>query len=219
MSLHFLLVAHIAVLGYWLGSELVINGTYRYVSYSAGMPFDERNRLMDHVMDVDQHVRYALVLQAGLGTMLAVRYGYFPGGDGLAWIAAVAMLLWLLLVEATHRLRETATGRRLAAADRAIRYVAIAVIAAAVFLSATGHLTLAGWLSWKLACFAGVIGCGLGIRYALMDFYRRWTVIARDGSSGARERGIRQSYVRATGILGLLWLLIAAITVLSVVKP
>lgn len=59
-----ILVFHIAVLGYWLGSELVINSTYRYVSYSRNMPFDERQRLMDHVMVVDQHVRYALVLQA-----------------------------------------------------------------------------------------------------------------------------------------------------------
>lgn len=42
-----LLVIHIAVLGYWLGADLVINSTYRYVCWSAGMPFDERNRLMD----------------------------------------------------------------------------------------------------------------------------------------------------------------------------
>ena len=58
-----LLVAHIVVLGYWLGADLVINSTYRYVSWSHGMPFAERSRLMDHVMHVDQHVRYALVLQ------------------------------------------------------------------------------------------------------------------------------------------------------------
>jgi hypothetical protein len=56
------------------------------------LPFAERDRLMDHVMDVDQHVRYALVLQAGLGTMFAAAYGYFPGGTTLAWAAAVAAL-------------------------------------------------------------------------------------------------------------------------------
>ena len=58
------------MLGYWLGAELVINSTYRYVSWAATMPFAERDRLMEHVMDVDQHVRYALVLQAGLGVAL-----------------------------------------------------------------------------------------------------------------------------------------------------
>ena len=39
-------------------------------------------------MDVDQHVRYALVLQATLGTILLALYGYVPGGATLAWLAA-----------------------------------------------------------------------------------------------------------------------------------
>ena len=75
MLVQALLVAHIAVLGYWLGAELVINSTYRYVSWSAAMPFPERDRLMQHVMDVDQHVRYALVLQAGLWLLIGAIVG------------------------------------------------------------------------------------------------------------------------------------------------
>ena len=85
MLITVLLVVHIAVLGYWLGSELVINSTYRYVAYGRHIPFAERNRLMEHVMHVDQHVRYALVLQAGLGFGLATLYGMIPGGEPLAW--------------------------------------------------------------------------------------------------------------------------------------
>jgi hypothetical protein len=216
---HTLLIAHIVVLGYWLGSELVINSTYRYVSWSSGMPFAERNRLMDHVMDVDQHVRYALVLQAGLGTMLAALYGYFPGGDALAWTAAVVMVAWLAFVELTHHQRSTPAGLRLAAIDRGLRYVAIAVLAGVAALALSGRLATPAWLAWKLAAFAGVIACGLGIRFALIDFYRTWQVIAREGSNDAREREIRRTYVRATSVLGLLWVFIAAIAVLSVVKP
>jgi hypothetical protein len=82
-------VLRIAVLGYWLGSELVINSTYRLVAFGDRLPFDERTRLMEHVMDVDQHVRYALVLQAALGTALAALYGLVPGGarrwPGACW--------------------------------------------------------------------------------------------------------------------------------------
>ena len=126
MLLETLLMVHIATLGYWLGSELVINSTYRYVSWAGSMPFAERDRLMDHVLDVDQHVRYALVIQAGLGTILAAEFGYFPGGDALAVGAAVAAVIWLVLTEATHRLRKTRTGAMLAAVDRAVRYAAIA---------------------------------------------------------------------------------------------
>lgn len=219
MLVKFLLVAHIAVLGYWLGSELVINSTYRYVSWSAGMPFTERNRLMDHVMDVDQHVRYALVLQAGLGTMLAALFGYLPGGAMLAGIALVAMAGWLALVELTHRRRNGEPGRRLAAMDRGLRYAAIVVLLALAGLAIAGQGAMPAWLAWKLAAFAGVIACGLGIRFALMAFYRTWTEIAREGSSDEREQVIRRTYVQATSVLGLLWVFIAAIVALSILKP
>ena len=106
-----ILVLHIAVLGYWLGSELVINSTYRYVSYAGSMPFNERQRLMDHVMIVDQHVRYALVLQAMLGTMLAASYGLVPGGETVANIALAIGIAWLAFVEAVHRLHHSAIGQ------------------------------------------------------------------------------------------------------------
>jgi len=219
MILQALLVIHIAVLGYWLGSELVINSTYRYVSWSKGMPFAERDRLMDHVMDVDQHVRYALVLQAGLGTILGAQYGYFPGGDALAWGAAFLMIAWLVLVEVTHRRRGTAAGRKLAALDRGIRWLGIAFLVVLALATLSGRASLAPWLAWKLLAFAGVIACGLGIRFALMRFYRTWQVIGREGSSDAREDEIRAVYVQATSILGLLWAFILAITVLSIAKP
>ncbi len=220
MLLHALLVTHIMVLGYWLGSELVINSTFRYVSWSSGMSFAERDRLMDHVMDVDQHVRYALVLQAGVGTALAALYGLFPGGKPLATGAAVVTVSWLALVEATHRLRRTDAGRQLAAFDRIIRYALAAVFVTLGIAALGGAIpALPAWLGWKLVAFAGVIACGLGIRFALMAFYRTWEELARDGSSRERERAIRATYVRATSLLGLLWLFITAITALSVLKP
>ena len=219
MILQALLVLHIAVLGYWLGSELVINSTYRFVSRAADMPFAERDRLMDHVMDVDQHVRYALVLQAGLGTILGAQYGYFPGGDALAWSAAAMMVAWLVLVEVTHRRRGTPAGERLAAIDRGIRWLAIALLVALAAATLSGHASLAPWLAWKLLAFAGVIGCGLAIRFALMRFYRTWVVIRREGSNELREREIRTVYTGATSLLCLLWAFIAAMTALSIARP
>jgi hypothetical protein len=102
-------VLHIAVPGYWLGSELVINSAYRLVT-GEQLPFDQRTRLMEHVMDVDQHVRYALVLQAALGTALAALYGLVPGGETLAWGVLAAEALWLAFVEAVYRLRHAPAG-------------------------------------------------------------------------------------------------------------
>ncbi len=219
MPVQLLLVAHVAVLGYWLGAELVINSTYRYVSRAAAMPFAERDRLMQHVMDVDQHVRYALILQVGLGTALAALLGYAPGGAQLAVIAAVLSVAWLALVEAAHRARQTPAGTGLAALDRAVRYLVIAALLGVAGAAALGEFALPRWLAWKLVLFAGVIACGLGIRVALIAFFRVWGDVARQGSGPALELRVRRTCDRATAVLAVLWLFVTAIVGLSLLKP
>lgn len=219
MLVQALLVAHIAVLGYWLGAELVINSTYRYVAWSAAMPFAERDRLMQHVMDMDQHVRYALILQAGLGAALAALLGYVPGGGQLALASAGLAGAWLVLVEVAHRARGTPVGQGLAALDRAVRYLAIAVLLGLAGAAALGEFDLPRWLAWKLALFAGVIACGLWIRVALIAFFRVWGDVEREGSSPALEQLVRRACIRATTVLAGLWLLIGAIVGLGVLKP
>jgi hypothetical protein len=219
MLIRALLLAHVLVVGYWLGAELVINSTYRYVAFSAGMPFAERDRLMDHVMDVDQHVRYALVLQAGIGTALAALLGYFPGGSATAWAAAAGATAWLVLVEATHRARRRPIGARLAATDRAVRWLAIAALGGLAGAAALGSAPFPRWFGWKLVLLAGVVASGLGIRHALARFFAAWGTLARDGSTPGTERSVRAACLRATGVLGLLWLCIAGVAGLSLLKP
>ncbi len=214
-----LLVAHIAVLGYWLGSELVINSTFRYVCYSAGMPVAERSRLMDHVMNVDQHVRYALVLQFGLGLALAMRLGWLPGGLAGAWTVGAFAVGWLALVELTHRRRHAPAGVRLAAVDRGLRYLVMAGLAAVAVAGWAGVLSMPTWLAWKLLAFAAVMACGVAIRFALIDWFASWRAVLSAGSGEAQELALRRGYWRATGILIGLWVLIGAIVVLSLARP
>ncbi len=214
-----LLVMHIVVLGYWLGSEFVINSGYRYVCRAASMPFDERNKLMDHVLDVDQHVRYALVLQIGLGTILAALYGYIPGGETMAIAAAIVAVVWLIFVEVIHHKRKDPIGLRLGFVDRTIRYIVMVGLAIIGVGALTTTTMLPLWLAWKLIFFAGVILCGVGIRYSIIDFYRTWAKIREDGTTPEHEERIWYIYKYGTGILLGLWVFIAAITVLSVWKP
>ncbi|WP_416906935.1 MAG: hypothetical protein ACMVO5_07675 [Polymorphobacter sp.] len=219
LMLPWLLTAHIAVLGYWLGSELVINSGFRYVCRAESMAFAERDRLMDHVMHVDQHVRYALVLQAALGTALAGLLGYLPGGAGLALAAGVVGLLWLGFVEAVHQLRHRPMGAALGRVDRASRYGLMALLLAVALGLIGGGWDLPLWLRWKLALFAGVMMAGVGIRLALISHFRTWALMRRDGPSEASNRDVQRGYWRATRVLIGLWLLIGGIVVLSVLKP
>ncbi|MDX1517383.1 MAG: hypothetical protein R3288_11115 [Woeseiaceae bacterium] len=216
---HLLIVIHVVVLGYWLGADLVINHTYRYVAYRSDMPTDERAKLMSHVLDVDQHVRYALIIQLTLGLAIAARIGYVPGGNALAYGAGVLALGWLAFIEFVHRLRYSATGRTLATVDRASRYVLIAVLSLFAIGLIGGQWPTPAWLRWKLGLFAAVMACGVGIRLILIEHYRVWAIIERRGATRAANLKLRHIYRRSSAVLALLWILIIAIAALSVAKP
>lgn len=219
MPVHAILVLHIIVVGYWLGSDLVINSTFRHVSRAATLPMVERDRLLDHVMDVDQHVRYALILQLWLGTTLGALLGYFPGGLRLAGLATALGLAWLVLVEFTHRLRKRPSGRGLGRLDRSLRYLAIAALIVIGAGTWSGAFAIAGWLGLKLALLAGVMLCGLGIRFELVRYFQVWDSIRASGTTADREQRLRGRYASSTSFLVLLWLFIATIVVVSIVKP
>jgi hypothetical protein len=219
MLIHTLLVAHIAVLGYWLGSEFVINQGFRYVCRASSLETAERERLLDHVMDVDQHVRYALALQFTLGFALAFLMRYLPGGSSAAVAFGIAGALWLALIETVHRLRKSAPGRTLASVDRWIRYLLMAALAAAAAGAWMDLIPMRGWLAAKLLCFAGVMACGVGIRLSLLPLFRAFDTLRSSGSTPALERRIRRHYVESTSILAGLWVFIAAMTFLSIWKP
>ena len=214
-----LLVLHVAVLGFWLGAELVINSTFRFVATGRDIPLKSRSRLLRHVMNADQLVRYALAMQVILGSLLAMRAGMVPGSTGLQSVVAVGGAVWLVYIELVHRLRDRRCGPYLAAVDRWLRYVLLAVLAfiAAGFVGSAWPVP--GWLRLKLGLFAGVVACGVGIRLLLLNFFATWRQLAPDEDNAAAEAGIRSGYRRSTAVLVVLWALIAAIVTLSVIRP
>ncbi len=214
-----LLVLHIAVLGYWLGAELVINATFRYVCFRRTLPFSERDHLMGHVMDVDQHVRYALVLQLGLGTMLCALMGYLPGGSALAMVAAAVGIGWLIFIEVVHRYSNHAAGHHLARVDRATRYVLIPLLIATGLGVIGSDWLLPDWLRWKLVAFAGVAAAGVGIRLALLPLFRTWSAMRERGVTQQDNAALERGYWVATSVLIVLWVFISVVVLLSVVKP
>lgn len=218
MLIEALAIIHVAVLGYWLGSEFVINSTFRYVCFGASLPVPERRRLMDHVMNVDQHVRYALLLQLTLGFFLAFRFGYLPSNRLVAAAVLVIGAGWLALVEIIHRRRSTALGQRLAKLDRGIRYVVVVLLGVLSVGALTGFFALQSWLAWKLLCFAGVMLCGLLIRFALIKLFQLFEELASSGSSPELEARLNSAYYGASSYLIVMWALIGAITLLSVWK-
>jgi hypothetical protein len=206
-----LLITHIAVLGYWLGAELVINSEYRFICMRDDLPFAARDAMMDHLMNADQQVRYALILQLTLGLMLLSVAALLP--SWLLWIAPCGGALWLALVETAHRTRKRSLGQVLAGFDRSLRY---AVMAGLIVAALGSDLPL--WLRLKLAAFAAVMACGVGIRLALIGHFRLWADMAAHGPTAQTNAAIRTTCYRASAILVLLWVFVGVIVLLSIMR-
>lgn len=52
-----------------------------------------------------------------------------------------------------------------------------------------------------------------------MAHFSTWAKMQKDGATLEHNAVIQRTYVRATGILLLLWLFIAGIVALSIIKP
>lgn len=213
--------AHVLVMGYWLGSELVINALAHYVARATTLPGAERMKLWDLVLEVDQHVRNALILSVPLGFSLAALLGLMPLGTVglvLLWIAAAAWFWFMWLV---HWRRKAPEGPALARWDGRIRHALIALFALMGLWSlATGWPLAAPWLALKVLLFCGAIACGIGVRYYIREAYARaLPAIAADRAGAAENREFQRLMVKATWVLVVLWVLLFAIGGLGALKP
>lgn len=213
--------AHVLVMGYWLGSELVINAVSHYVVHATSLSGKERIRLWDFVLDVDQHVRNAMIVSVPLGFTLAAYLGVSPITGGWLLGLWIASALWLWFMWLVHLRRKLPSGPILAHWDWRIRYVLVAAFASAGAWSlATGRPFSARWLALKLVLFAMAISCGLAVRYYVRVAYAgALPAIAADRAGTAENELFRIAINKATWVLVCLWVLLFSIGALGALKP
>ena len=221
MTYSLVLWAHVLVMGYWLGSELVINALSHYVGRASSLSGAERMKLWDFVLDVDQHVRNAMIMSVPLGLSLAAWMGLSPltgGWLALVWVLSIA---WFWLMWATHLKRKTPSGPKLAAWDWGVRYVLIAAFAVSGLVSlVTGWPFASKWLALKILLVAPAIACGLGVRYYIrMAYQPALPAIAADRAGQEENAIFRMTIVRATWVLVGLWVILFTIGALGALKP
>jgi hypothetical protein len=211
---------HVWMMGYWIGSDLVVNALTFYTARSTTLSGSQRKRQWDFLMDVDQHPRNALILSVPLGLTLASLMGLVPfGGTGIAITWALS-LLWFGYMWLTHWRRATSGGAVLAKWDWWSRYVLIALCAVIGGYSlATGGPLGTRWLAWKVILFGGVMGCGIIIRHYIRVSYQAWPRIWADRKQDGDDALVLTAMTRGTYVLWLLWLLLVVIGWLGAAKP
>ncbi len=213
--------AHVLVMGYWLGSELVINALTHYITRAKSLPSDERMKLWDFLLDVDQHVRNAMIMSVPLGFTLGWMLGLVPIGG--AWMALlwIASALWFWFMWLVHWRRKSPEGPALAKWDWRIRYVLIGVFAGTgVWSLFAGWPYPTRWLAWKVLLFAGAIVCGIFVRFYIKQAYRSaLPAIAAGRATEADNEEFRILMVKGTWALVVLWVLLFTIGALGALKP
>lgn len=213
--------AHVLVMGYWLGSELVINALTHYIARTDTLSGAERMRLWNFLLDVDQHVRNAMILSVPLGFTLAAQLGLVPiTGLGM-WALWIVSAVWFWFMWMVHWRRQDPSGPAWARWDWRSRYVLMSVFGGSAVLSLlSGWPYPTRWLALKVLLFTAGMACGIAVRYYIREAYRSaLPAIAADRATAADNAEFRLLMRKGTWALVVLWILLFTIGALGALKP
>ena len=211
--------AHILLFVYWLGADLGVSVASRYVA-RADLPLDERLRFLELLLKVDMGPRTALILIIPVGFVLATTLGIAEFAR--AWLPAIwaAALAWLALAWYLYRNARNPRSAPWARLDQWLRIaVILSFLGIGVASLVTGGPLGTGWLAGKFVLFAGVVTLGLMLRLVIRDWVTGFAQLRVEETREAGNARILAAHHRAKRLAHGLWLGVAAIAFLGVVKP
>lgn len=219
------LLLHILLLTYWLGADLGVFYSSRFVTNPAVRPEARAvaAKVM-HAVDMAPRVCLVLILPSGVTLMALDDLGrdIFAGWPlVLVWLAAFA---WLALVVLDYLRQPQRYADLVHRLDFAVRIVLAAgllgtalytIVAAEPF----GVSSNPKWLAGKVAAYALCILGGLMIRVKLKPFGPAFAQLMGSGSTPEVEADIRGSVRGCLPFVYLIWIMVVVAAFLGVVKP
>ncbi|GAA2214429.1 hypothetical protein GCM10009850_098940 [Nonomuraea monospora] len=222
------IVLHLVLFVFWLGGDLGVFYSSRFVLDPASTPQARTTalRIMSG-LDLGPKICLVLFLPSGVTLMALEPHGaelfgvrLFPlWSVVLVWVFALG---WLALTVADHRTHgRFPVVRR---ADWAIRLGLVAVIACSAVYTLVasrpfGVETNPRWLGAKLLLYALTIAAGLGIRLKLRAFGPAFAALHTSGSTPEVERTLRGSVDGCLPYVWTIWAGVLGAAVLGVLKP
>lgn len=219
MPYELLIVAHILVIGYWLGTDLAVY----YVSgaiVDPDKPTAVRVFAARVMLLLDMVPRTALILTLLTGLSLASLRWLPPGLIQLWWLWPV-LLAWLALTWTVFRLEHSGLGHKLARIDFGFRIlVVLACFGLALgLMSGSGPFTIQPWLAGKLAIMGLIIALGLIIRVQLKPFGALFGRVAQGRTDAAVEDRLRRLIAQVKIPVWVIWISLVVAAVLGRLKP
>lgn len=212
------LVAHLLLFVYWLGGDLGVFYSSRFV-VDPGRSREARLTAAKIMLDLDLIPRICMSLMLTVGGILNEFYG-IPHPP---WQQAALLALgpfWLAMVLYLHFREGTAAAHRVQRFDVGFRWLVIgAILGSAVHAQVTGRLDAQPWIAAKLLLFAFLVFCGLMIRVRMPPFIEGFRALAAGRATADTDRRMQQSLALMRRWVLAIWAGLLASAVLGVVKP
>lgn len=221
------ILLHILLFAYWLGGDLGVFYSSRYILREDLAPQSRATALkIMHGVDLAPRICLVLFLPSGITLMAWGPLGdeFFVNGPLLA-LTWVAGLVWLAIAVYDY-FRDTTTrfGQVVQRLDLVVRYglgAALLAVGAYTMVVAEpfGVDTNPKWLGAKLAAYALCILAGVLIRWKLRSFGPAFGRLMATGSTPEVERDLRSSLRGCEPYVFAIWGFVLLAAVLGVIKP
>ena len=219
------LLLHILLLTYWLGADLGVFYSSRFVVDSAVRP-DARAvaaKIM-HAVDMGPRICLVLILPSGVTLMALDSLGRDIFGGWplvLVWLAA---FIWLALAVMDYLRQPQRYAELVHRLDFAVRIVlVVGLLGTALYTMVAsepfGVTSNPKWLAGKVAAYALCIFGGLMIRVKLRPFGPAFARLMATGSTPDVEAEIRTSVRSCLPFVYLIWGMVVIAAFLGIVKP
>jgi len=213
-----LLLIHILLLVYWLGGDLGVFYSSRFV-VNPELSREARLIAAKIMLGCDLVPRICMSLMLTVGGLLSATIGVDHTPSHLLAIIALGPI-WLSMVLVLHYRHHDAYIPALTKIDFYFRWLLIVAIMASCFQAvSSGVLNSMPWLIAKLLGFAFLIFCGLMIRIKIKDFSNTYLKIINDTQTEQDNRVMMTSLASVRPWVVTIWLVLILETYLGIAKP
>ena len=200
--------ANLVTIGYYLGSDGLVNHIGWYFIRSPGDSIAQRGRKLRFLLLCDQQPRMALILFVATGFSYEILAGMSPVPAAYLPVIWSICLLWIASIWLGFLDESRGWARRLVDIDVAWRG-----LLGAVFLCGGAWSLLAApafapcWMALKYALLGALILAGVSVRFLIHALTAAWPRFLIEGSTPGFEATVRNCLVAASCVVYVLWIM------------
>ena len=206
---------HVVGFAYWLGMDLGVFYSSYFVANDR-LSSDVRAATAKILFALDQGPRICMTMMLPLGIHMVWRMGIFRVDASVMALIWVLCFAWLAMVVTLHVAKPSRAKDRLTRFDFWFRLIlALGLLFIGLAALITDVVTWPHWVSWKLAIYGGLIGCGLIIRIKLKAFGPAFAAVAAGNPDPANNAAVRASLGGTRPYVVAIWIGLIASTALG----